>query len=59
MISLLITIAIAVLIVVALWIAVDCFAKMGGDARLWWALKGLIVVVVLLYVLQNRGAVVL
>lgn len=58
MIPTLIMIIVAVLIVAVLFIALDYFAAaVGGDARLWLLLKGLIVLVALLLVLQRAGVV--
>lgn len=56
--SILIVLVIAIVIVIVLFIALDYFAgAMGGDGRLWLALKGLIVLIALLFVLQRAGFV--
>lgn len=58
MLSLLITIAVAIAIVVALFIAIDYFARAaGGDSRLWLLLKGVVVIIALVMVLQRTGVV--
>ena len=47
---------IAVAIVIALFVAIDYFsAGLGGDARLWYLLKGLVVLAALALVLQRTG----
>lgn len=56
MVSLLITIAVAIAIVVVLFIAIDYFASaVGGDSRLWLLLKGVVVIIALVMVLQRTG----
>lgn len=53
--SLLVLLIIAVVIVIVLFMAIDYFARSGGDARLWMALKGLVVLAALVIVLQRAG----
>lgn len=56
--SALILIAVAIVIVIVLFIAMDYFAgAIGGDGRLWLALKGLVVIIALVFVLQRTGYV--
>lgn len=58
MIPLLIMIVVAIVIVIVLFIAIDYFAAaVGGDGRLWLLLKGVIVLLALLFVLQRSGVV--
>lgn len=58
--SLLIAIVVAVVIVIVLFIAIDYFARAaGGDSRLWVLLKGVVVLVALLMVLNRAGVVAL
>lgn len=56
MISLLLTLVVAIVIVVFLFVAIDYFSSaIGGDGRLWLLLKGLIVLVALVLVVQQTG----
>lgn len=58
MINLLIMIIVAVVIVIVLFVALDYFARaIGGDVRLWLVLKGVIVLLALLLVLQRSHVV--
>ena len=54
--SLILLIAFVLVAVILLFIATDFFASaIGGDPRLWQALKGVIVLLALFYVLQRAG----
>ncbi len=57
MIALLITFVVAVVIVIGIFIAIDLFAGAGGDPRLWNLLKGLVVLIAVVAVLQRSGVV--
>lgn len=56
MLSIFFVLILAVVIVAVLFVATDYFsAGIGGDARLWLVLKGLIILAALGLVLQHYG----
>ena len=58
--NILILLLIAIVVVIVLFIALDYFASaIGGDGRLWLVMKGIIVLIALLYVLNRSGFVAL
>jgi hypothetical protein len=58
--GLILYIVLALIVVIVLFVALDYFARAaGGDVRLWLLLKGVVVLLALLLVLERAGLVAL